>query len=282
VIGVPVALLAVAVAATPMSALDKCRALDKEFDTKNMPKPCQAAADDPSLTIPERVEALRRLALAHILNGDESLAEPDFLKMLVFAPTTDLPADAGPRVREIFVAVKKRFDAEGKLAVSFTPPPAPHGNEPVALQIDVVDRLGRVVSARIRATTQGAVPLEEKLVRNELGPGQVRFSGNVPEAPAPAGAAAPPEPTTVDYDVIFDGWDGNPVAAPAPVHGTFTRGAPAVASDDAFPWLWVGVGGVGVLAVAGAVTSGVVYCYSAGSCRTQDAWVRVQIHQGAP
>src|SRR5688572_6689590 len=170
------------------AALEKCRKLDKEFDTKNMPKPCQAAADDTTLTIAERVEAFRLLAFAHILNGDEALAEPAFLKMLVFNPAVELPADAGPRFREIFAEVRKRFDAEGALKATFVAPTVdPATKAPVDLQIDLVDKLGRVTGARVRSTPSGtgATPLEERLVRSELAPGQLRFTGRVPE-PTPA------------------------------------------------------------------------------------------------
>ncbi len=259
------------------TALEKCRALDKEFDTKNMPKPCQAAADDATLGIPERVEALRRLAFAHILNGDESLAEPAFLKMLVFSPAAELPADAGPRFREIFAAVKKRFDTEGALTVTFTPPPAPQDAAPVELQIDVGDKLGRVVGAKVKSTVEGeAAPREDALVRNELTPGQLRFTGAVPEPHEPGARH-------VTYDVELDGWDGAPIAVPTPVHGEFDRTGGVVAgADGGFPWVWVGAGSAAGVAVIGGVTGGIIWCYTAGPCRTQDAWVRVQIHQGEP
>ena len=274
-----VAVIAAVQLASASTALEKCRALDKEFDTKNMPKPCQAAADDSTLTIPERVEALRRLAFAHILNGDEGLAEPAFLKMLVFAPSTELPADAGPPQRALFAEVKKRFETEGAIAVKFTPPPPPKAEEPVQITFDVADKLGRVVGARVTSTVAGAT-LEEKLVRNELEPGQLRFSGAVPEPPGDL----PADGRHVEYSVALEGWDTNPIAVPTAPRGSYTRsGKAAAVAEDSFPWLWVGVGSVGVLAVAGAITGSVVYCYNAGPCRVQPAWVRVQIHQnGAP
>jgi hypothetical protein len=275
------------------SALEKCRALDKEFDTKNMPKPCQAAADDTTLTIAERVEALRRLAFAHILNGDEALAEPAFMKMLVFSPSTELPADAGPKFRDIYNQVKKRFDSEGALTVTFTPPLAPtKPDEPVALQIDLGDRLNRVVGAKVRAasTTTGApengVSLDDKLVRNELGPGQLRFTGAVPEPKTPINPAG----RSVEYSVVFEGWDGQPVAPPTPIKGSYVRPGSGIAQsttttttpagEEAPPWTLIGIGGAGGLVLIGGAVGGIWWCYAEGPCRTQDAWVRVQIHQG--
>jgi hypothetical protein len=269
--------------ASANSALEKCRALDREFDTKNMPKPCQAAADDTTLSIAERVEALRRLAFAHILNGDESLAEPAFLKMLVFSPTAELPADAGPRFRETFNDVKQRFLAEGRLTTT-TPPPGPTPEGPVPVQVDLADKLGRVVGARVISYVSGRPqPLEDRLVRSELSPGLVRFTGTVPEDHE--AKPTPEAPVTTSWSVVFEGWDGQPIEATPPVKGEISRGAPAVvapAAEGDLPWGWIIGGTAGGLAVAGGIVGGTVYCFVAGPCRTQEAWVRVQIRQEAP
>lgn len=274
--------LGVVVSGAPGTALEKCRALDKEFDTKNMPKPCQAAADDTTLAIPDRVEALRRLAFAHILNGDDALAEPAFLKMLVFAPATELPADAGPRFREVFAGVKKRFDEEGKLAVTFKPPVVVEDG-PVEVQVDVGDKLGRVTGARIRVTSPDAAklpaPLEERLVRNELSPGNIRFVGKVPE-PKPM----PPEGITLAYEIVLETWDNATLESPVPLQGDIVRGGGAVSSSssaegDAPPWGIIAASVGGGLLLVGAITGGVIWCTTAGPCRSQEAWVRVQIGQ---
>lgn len=275
--------LGLVVSGAPGSALDKCRALDKEFDTKNMPKPCQAAADDTTLPIPDRVEALRRLAFAHILNGDDALAEPAFLKMLVFAPATELPADAGPRFREVFAGVKKRFDDDGKVGVTFRPPIVEDG--PVEVQVDVADKLGRVTGARILVSSPDAAklpaPLEERLVRNELSPGNIRFVGKVPE-PKPL----PPEGITLQYEIVLETWDNATLASPVPLQGDIVRGGAASASASASiegegpPWGIIAASVGGGLLVVSAITGGVIWCTTAGPCRSQEAWVRVQIGQG--
>lgn len=265
-------------AAAGNSALEKCRALDREFDTKNMPKPCQAAADDTTLPIPDRVEALRRLAFAHILNGDEALAEPAFLKMLVFAPDTELPADAGPQMRDVFVNVKKRFAEDGKLVVTFTPPVVEDG--PVELQVDITDKLGRVIGARVRASSPTLpAPLEERLVRNELSPGNLRFTGKVPE-PKPI----PPEGITLNYEILLETWDNKPLASPTPMKGDIVRGLGAAggggAAGEELPWgIIAASAGVGVV-VVGVIAGIGIWC-ATGPCRSQEAWVRVQINQEA-
>ena len=258
-------------------ALAQCRALDKEFDAKNMPKPCQAAANDATLAIGDRVEALRLLAQAHVLNGDEALAEPAFMKMLMLLPTVELPGDAGPRMREMFAVVKSRFEKDGVLGVTFTPPPPPAPGAPVELQIDIADKLGRVEGARVQ--TQSSVstnPVQDRLVRSELSPGNVRFTGRVPE---PKGSLGP-EGASVTYQVVFESFDGQALPLSAPVTGTFKRAGVAVVEDQP-PWMLIGVSGGGAL-VAGAVTAAVVYCFTAGSCRNQEAWVRVQIQPEVP
>jgi hypothetical protein len=258
------------------AALDKCRQLDREFDTKAMVTPCQVAADDGTLAAPERVEALRLLAFAHVVNGDEALAEPAFLKMLVFSPTAELPADAGPRFKEVFARAKARFEADGALTVTFTAP-ARDATSPVPLQLDIIDKLGRVVAARVKTTASDGGVAEDRLARSELAPGQLRFSGVLPE-PLVKDSAAPGE-RTLKFDVTLEGWDGEALAVPTPVQGEIGRTPGAAAEGGEVPWLWIGVGSAAVVGAA-AITGGVLgWCFVAGPCRTQDAWVRVQVQE---
>ncbi len=263
------------------AALERCRKLDREFDSKNMPKPCQAAADNASAPVAERVEALRLLAFAHVLNGEEALAEPAFLRMLVLSPAAVLPADAGPQFRKAFTAARARFDVEGVVTATLTAPVAdPASRAPLAIQVDVVDKLGRIVAGRVRATMGGASPpLEERLVKSELGGGQVRFSGAVPE-PEVA------EAYTLLWEVVFEGWDGAPVPVPSALSGTLARDGAALGpggggEGDEPPWGAIIGGGAVSVAVVAAAGSGIAWCFLAGPCRPQSAWVRVQVSQGA-
>ncbi len=262
------------------AALERCRQLDREFDSKNMLKPCLAAADNASAPVAERVEALRLLAFAHVLNGDESLAEPVFLRMLVLSPSAELPADAGPQFGKAFAAARRRFDAEGVVTVSFTAPTVDAATrEPVTVQLDVADQLGRVVGARVKASVEGgAAPLEERLARSDLSPGQVRFSGTLPE---PTTQAA----YSLSFQIVLDGWDGAPVPLASPVGGTVSRDAKGVVSagggDDELPWGFIIGGGAASVVVVAATGGGIAWCFLAGPCRQQSSWVRVQVTQGA-
>lgn len=275
-----VALLAALQLVAADAALEQCRKLDREFDSKNMPKPCQAAADNAAAPVVERVEALRLLAFAHILNGDEALAEPAFLRMLVFSPSAELPADAGPQFRSAFAAARKRFEVDGAVTATFTAPVAdPASREPVALQVEVVDRLGRVVAAHVRSTVPGGgAPLEERMSKSELGPGQLRFTGRVPEPSTPEGYS-------LSWQIVLDGWDGAPVPVATPLEGSITRQAGAAAStgdgEGEVPWPWIVGGGAASVVLVGATAGGIAWCFVAGPCRQQNAWVRVQVSQGA-
>lgn len=260
-------------------ALDKCRALDVEFDTRAMLKPCQAAADDPALATPERVDALRLLASAHILNGDEALAEGIFLRMLVFAPAAVLPADAGPRFRQVLASAKKRLVVEGRLTATAAPPvTAPAG--PVPVQVDVADRLGRILGARVVARVvektkpdAAGATIEDRLVRADLAPGLVRFTGKVPEP-----AELPVDGVEVSWDVVFDGWDGRPLEVEGSPQGRHERLPPAVEGDgDVSSLAWIAGGALGGVVVLGSVAGGLAWCFVSGPCRQQDAWVRVQL-----
>lgn len=266
------------------SALDLCRELDAEFNTRAMAKPCQSAAEDVTLSVEGRVEALRRLAFAHILNGDEVLAESAFVRMLAFAPSCELPPDAGPRFRQVFGAARVRFLREGKLRASWPALGAVFDQVP-SIQVDLADKLGRVVGARIvsefTARTSGApagaqnVVREDRLARSELAPGLVRFTGTVPEP-----ASLPSSGGTVVWRVVFMGWDGRPVELEQPVEGRYQRtpGLEDVEPLDALPWI-IG-GSVGGAALLGGVAGGVWWCFAEGPCRAQEAWVRVRVQAG--
>lgn len=262
------------------AALERCRQLDREFDSKNMPKPCQAAADNVTAPVADRVEALRLLAFAHVLNGEDALAEPAFLRMLVLSPNSVLPADAGPQFRKAFAAARSRFDVEGLVTAAFSAPTVePSGRGPLLLQVDVVDQLGRVVSARVRSTVAGAAaPIEERMVKSELGAGQVRFTGTVPEPKGPAAYS-------LGYEIVLDGWDGAPVPPAIPLTGTVARDAtaatPIAGEPGDLPWAWIIGGGAASVALVAATGGGIAWCFVAGPCRQQSGWVRVQLVQGA-
>lgn len=202
------------------TALERCRQLDRAFDSKNMPKPCQAAADETNAPVAERVEALRLLAIAHVLNGDEALGESTFVRMLVLSPTSSLPTDAGPQFRRAFIAARNWFDIEGVVTAAVNAPAAaPEGRVPLALQVDVADRLGRVAIARLRSRATGAdVPLEVLMVKRDLAAGQVRFTGTVPEPKGPAAYS-------LDYEIVLIGWDGAAVPLASPLTGAIRRDA---------------------------------------------------------
>ena len=258
----------------PTSSLMTCRARNQDFDAKRMPEPCQAAANDAALPIAERVEALCLLAQAHILNGDNALAGQAFMRMLLLAPSAALPSEAGPRIREVFVAVKQSYDQDSLLLVEFVPPLPPEAGTAAQLQIDVVDKLGRVVGARVRTQSSAhSEPLEAALVRRQLAPGKLRFTGPVPE---PSGSL-PIGGATLHYQVVLDTLDTRAVSLATPLTGTFARqGVAALASDDP-PWTLIGLSMGGGVLVASALVAGLVHCFTIGACRSQEAWVRVRV-----
>jgi hypothetical protein len=56
-------------------------------------------------------------------------------------------------------------------------------------------------------------------------------------------------------------------------------GASAGVEGEGPPWGIIAASVGGGLLVVGAITGGVIWCTTAGPCRTQEAWVRVQIGQ---
>ncbi len=269
-----------AVAPAPSAAtLDTCRQRDREFDTKAMVPVCQAAADDTSLAVPDRIDAYRLLAFAHVLNGNEALAEPAFMKMLVLGGDTTIAADAGARIAEIFSRVKARFVQQGQVSGTFTPP-ADSAPAPVTVDVEVKDQLDRVAAARLRSTWSLAgkdTVKEVSMVRAELGPGRLRFSSQVPQPTAIDGAPSPDGP--LRYEIVFEGWDGSVIAPATPLAGTRTLTPPEAHDADAAgpPWLLIAGGAGAAVVVAGAMGAGVAYCYIAGPCGTANSYSIVHV-----
>jgi len=283
--------LSLASAPKPVPAIERCRQLEGEFDYKAMLTECAIAAAAPGLSKSDRAEVYRLLGIAYAVLGDDENALAWFMKLLVLAPETRLPADSSPKFREIFGRAQAAYAKDGPVTVSHTPPAVDEARPgaPINLRFDVVDKLHRVVSARVRAVAIAgdteSEPYEVVLARAADAPPQIaRFFGDLPDpvrvdARSSAGH-------TLRYELILIGESGD-VVVPAPPFSpkalTFTgRGA----EGDAGPWLWVGVGSASALVVAAALTGAGFWCATLGPCRAPPetrSFVRVHVDPaGAP
>lgn len=252
--------------------LERCRALESEFDYRAMITECGVAAADPTNTREERLELYRLLGIAHAALGDEVNAQVWFLRLLYVDPQHQLPPEVSPKFRQTFEKAVARFEAEGKVTVRHTPPKPPERIAPsspgLPIRFEIVDKLGRVASARVdvKAMVAGqpgplaSAELSREATETE---GVFRLTGELPDpARAPDGSA--PAEYSLEYTLTLRTALGDPVEPdpPFPPQTLSLRGAE---SDDGtvLTLVAVGAGALG-LAVLGTAVGVGAYCYVVG------------------
>ncbi len=211
----------------PEPPLQRCRSESQALNTAKAIATCQAAANESDLDQASRVDALRLLGIALIVEGEQELAVDAFKKMLALDPNVVLGADAGPPVQHALERARQALEAErAEAAAKATPePPPPPASAPGVS--------GTTVAGWSLAGAGGAVAL----VSSVLAAGAVydRFFNRVP---CPGNEAASCVPNT---PLLF---------------GIYASGAgrPKFVSDSG---AWIGVStataGLGALAVGAGV-----------------------------
>src|SRR4051812_15166936 len=87
--------------------LERCRAESQALNTGKAIATCQAAANEAQLGKPEKVEALKLLGMALMVESEADLAEDAFKKMLELDDAATLGADAGPNVQKVYERAKE-------------------------------------------------------------------------------------------------------------------------------------------------------------------------------
>lgn len=275
------ALLALVVAA-PAAAnphLEKCRALEGEFDYKGMVPECGLVLADEGASAEERVEAHRLLGFAHTALGEDDAAFEWFVRLLVLDPAHALPDDVSPRFREVFARAQEHMDENGRVTVVHQPPTVQAALEgsPLVVSFEVRDALRRVAAASVivdaivdgQAGEPVTVPLQ-MLPAGEAGVS--RFEGELVDPVVQAGAT--PTSYTLRYRLVLEGPLGKEVAPDPPVPPiTLPRqGSTAVAATgDGGLFLWGGAALASGLLVAGLVGGGVALYCATGRCSSRTA-----------
>lgn len=272
------ALVALPAAANPH--LDKCRALEGEFDYKGMVPECGLVVADEAASAEERVEAHRLLGFAHTALGDDEAAFQWFVRLLVLDPAHALPDDVSPRFREVFVRAEQYLDKNGRVTVVHEPPSVQAALESGTLSVsfEVRDALERVTSAAVlvdaivdgKTSEPVTAPLAKMPAGNE---GVSRFEGPLPDPVAESGAA--PTSYTLRYRLVLKGPLGREVAPDPPVPPiTLPRqGATAgvAMGEGSEVFLWGGAALASGLLVAGLVGGGVALYCATGRCSSRTA-----------
>lgn len=275
--------LALACLATPAAAhpeLDKCRALEGEFDYKGMVPACNRVLSDDAATPEERLEAHRLLAFAHTALGEDDTALQWFVRLLILDPTHTLPDDTSPRFRTLFARAADHLDKAGRVTVVHEPPSAPEALEggPLTLSFAVRDALERVTSAAILvdAIVDGKLtdPITASLDKMPTeSAGVSRFEGVLPDPIAESGSV--PTSYTLRYRLVLKGPLGKEVAPDPPVPPITLprqRTSSSVASSEGGELLlWGGAALASGLVIAGLVGGGVALYCATGRCSSHTA-----------
>ncbi|HEY4223136.1 MAG TPA: hypothetical protein VGO62_17380, partial [Myxococcota bacterium] len=91
--------------------LARCQAESEALNGTRAIATCTAAGDDTAQPVVDRVNALRLLGMALMVEGDGDLAEGAFEKMLALDPQAALGDDAGPAVQRVLNRARQKLDA---------------------------------------------------------------------------------------------------------------------------------------------------------------------------
>ncbi len=245
----------------PQDLIGRGLSLFEEQQYEESIQTLSAALLRPSNTKAQKIDVYRLLALNYITLSRKDEAESAVRGLLAIEPSYALPPSESPRFRDFFVAVKQRWDAEGRpgLVKETEAPPAPvtmkHSSPPSApasTQIDLTahvdDPQHRVVDVKLyyRAGSRGK--FEELSATTDAG--DVRAS-------IPASVVKPP---LVEYYLQGVDKGGLPVVARGDASAPLRIAIPEPSRGWVVP---VAIGGsvlgagaiVGILALAGVFKS---------------------------
>jgi len=101
-------------AAAPVDLIARGQALFDDQQYEESVQTLSAALLRPSNTKAQRVEIHRLLALNYITLGRKDEAESAIRGLLVIEPNYQLPASESPRFRDVFTAVRAKWEGEGR------------------------------------------------------------------------------------------------------------------------------------------------------------------------
>jgi sugar lactone lactonase YvrE len=190
----PPAKNAVAEEGPPNPYLEEARQLYLSFQFEGLIPKLEFALAVKGVTVAQRMEIYKLMALTHAAFDDATQAEEAFLRILELKPDYELTGGASPKIRAYFAGAQKTYRARQAVKLQHAPPkPSTHG-ETTTVDVTVAAGADRVAAMtlhyRPRGSTSGYSQLS--MARGENG----AFSGNVPNAfPGPAGKR------TLDYFV---------------------------------------------------------------------------------
>ncbi len=170
----------------PNPYLDEARQLYLGFQFEGIIPKLEFALAVKGVTVAQKIEIYKLMALTHSAFDDAPKAEEAFLHILELQPAYELTGGASPKIRSYFANAQKTHRARQAVKLQHAAPKPSSLGETTTVDVRVVagaDRVsGMTLHYRPRGSTSGYSQLA--MARGENG----AFSGNVPNAfPGPAG-----------------------------------------------------------------------------------------------
>ena len=232
----------------PNPYLEEARQLYLGFQFEGIIPKLEFALAVKGVTVAQKIEIYKLMALTHSAFDDAPKAEEAFLNILELQPAYELTGGASPKIRSYFANAQKTYRARQAVKLQHAPPKPSSLGETTTVYVTVVagtDRVsGMTLHYRPRGNTSGYSQLA--MARGENG----AFSGNVPNAfPGPAGKR------TIEYFVRARDTSGGLLASvgseDTPLELTMETVAQVVSQPLYKSWaFWTAVGVGAAAAVA--------------------------------
>jgi len=170
----------------PNPYLEEARQLYLGFQFEGIIPKLEFALAVKGVTVVQKIEIYKLMALTHSAFDDAPKAEEAFLNILQLQPDYELTGGASPKIRSYFASAQKTYRARQAVKLQHAAPKPSSLGETTTVDVAVVAGADRVSAMTLHYRPRGSTGGYSQLgmARGENG----AFSGNVPNAfPGPAG-----------------------------------------------------------------------------------------------
>jgi hypothetical protein len=170
----------------PNPYLEEARQLYLSFQFEGLIPKLEFALAVKGVTVAQRIEIFKLMALTHSAFDDAGKAEEAFLRILELQPDYVLTGGASPKLRGYFASAQKTYRARQAVKLRHAAPKPSERGETTTVDVTVTAGVDRVTAMTLHYRPRGSTSgySQVAMARGEDG----AFSGNVPNAfPGPAG-----------------------------------------------------------------------------------------------
>ncbi len=170
----------------PNPYLEEARQLYLSFQFEGLIPKLEFALAVKGVTVAQRMEIFKLMALTHSAFDDAEKAEESFLRILELQPDYVLTGGASPKIRGYFASAQKTYRARQAVKLRHAAPKPSERGETTTVDVTVTAGVDRVTAMTLHYRPRGTPSgySQVAMARGEDG----AFSGNVPNAfPGPAG-----------------------------------------------------------------------------------------------